>query len=165
VASLTAARAKDAASDSGAGSEPQLRSRVLELEHDLEETRRHAQSLGNALSDARRQLDEAVQRLREEAEARDRAEARSTGPEPQIVATAADPEAPQDEPDARGLHARVEALEPEAATARDEADRLATLLLVAGRQLQDAADRLRDETEARMRAEARAEGAATESHA
>ena len=70
-----------------------------------------------------------------------------------------------DAPDPSGLHSRIQALEQEAAAARNDSDRLITLLLTARRQLQDAADRLRDETEARMRAEARADGAATESHA
>jgi hypothetical protein len=64
-----------------------------------------------------------------------------------------------------GVDARVQALEREAATARAEANRLASQPLTEGRKLQDAADRLRDETEAISRAEARADAAGTESHA
>ncbi len=54
------------------------------------------------------------------------------------------------------MKAQIAALEAEAAAARSEADELSRQLIGSRRELEEAADRLRDEAEARMRAESRA---------
>lgn len=140
----------------------ELEWRIAQLEAELEASRRLSGELADRLLESQRQVDETLARLRGEAEARDQAEARAAGqgrtPGPAVEPAAAPAPGERAQVDEAVVSARMELLELDARKARAEADRLSGELLEARGALDEAATRLQEETEARMRAEARAGG-------
>jgi hypothetical protein len=128
----------------------ELRRRVSQLEAEVLAGQEHVEALSARLADAQRDTEQAIGRAREEAEARDRAEAEAAGGRRRRTGGA--------QPDNRteALQAQLAALEAEAEAARADADRMSTQLLEARRELERASEQLKDEAEARMRAESRA---------
>jgi chromosome segregation ATPase len=145
-----------------------LHEEIVRLRGEAETAQARVAALSDELLRARDAADDAAARYRQEAEARQLAEARAAGtapaapdPQPQDRAEAeADAEPLRNE--AARLRAQLEALEHETADARKRLESLSTELLSARRDGQEAVERFRDEAEARERAEARAASLAAE---
>jgi hypothetical protein len=132
----------------------QLSARVAELESELTASQAHADRLAGRLNEAQHETEQAIERLREEAEARDRAEARAAGGAgPSRVDDPARPGTDDGAERDAAVAGRLATLEEELRSARHDADDLSSRLIEARRDADDAADRYKREVEARMRAE------------